>query len=115
MLEIFTRREYRDAKMQAEKGKKWLQKTLSSFIGLHNWNYVSFVALPNFENRDILIRNDVIREEEEILVNLKKFYHFIHTQICQNVITKEEMNDLTMKWWTDRMNLNQSLSSASGL
>ena len=101
--------------MQAEKGKKWIQETLSSCIGLHKWNYVSFVAFPNLKNRDILKRNDLIREEEEILVYLKKFYHFIHMNIYQNVITKEEMNDLTMKWWTDRMNLNQSLSSASGL
>ena len=45
----------------------------------------------------------------------KKNYHFIHMQIYQNVITKEEMNDLTMKWWTERIELNQSLSPASGL
>ena len=70
---IFTSKEYRDAKMQAEKGKKWFTKTLSTFVGLQKWNYVYFVALPNLENRNVLKRTDIIKEEEEILVNLKEF------------------------------------------
>ena len=59
--------------MQAEKGKKWFTKTLSTFVGLQKWNYVCFVALPNLENRNVLKRTDIIKEEEEILVNLKEF------------------------------------------
>ena len=70
---IFTSKEYRDAKMQAEKGKKWFTKTLSTFVGLQKWNYVYFVALPNLENRNVLKRTDIIKEEKEILVNLKEF------------------------------------------
>ena len=70
---IFSSKEYRDAKMQAEKGKKWFTKTLSSFVGLQKWNYVYFVALPNLENRNVLKRTDIIKEEREILVNLKEF------------------------------------------
>ena len=73
MLEIFSRKEYEDAKMQAKKGKKWFRKTLSKIVGLQKWNYVYFVALPNLENRNVLKRTDIIKEEEEILVNLKEF------------------------------------------
>ena len=112
---FFSRKEYEDAKMQAKKGKKWFRKTLSKIVGLQKWNYVCFVTFPNLENRDVLKRNNMIREAEEILVNLEKLYHLIHMQIYQNVITKEEINDITMKWWTDRMKLNESLPPVYGL
>ena len=62
--------------MQTKKGKKWFRKTLSTFVGLQKWNYVCFVALPNIENRDVLKRNGIIRETEEILVDLKKLSSF---------------------------------------
>ena len=81
MLEIFSRKEYEDAKMQAKKGKKWFRKTLSKIVGLQKWNYVCFVTFPNLENRDVLKRYNMIREAEEILVNLEKFYPLTHMQI----------------------------------
>ena len=58
--------------MQAEKGKKWITKTLSTFVGLQKWNYVCFVAFPSIESRNVLKRTDIIKEEKKILVNLKK-------------------------------------------
>ena len=58
--------------MQTRKGKKWFRKTLSKVSGIRKWNYVCFVAFPNLENRDVLTRNDIIKEREEILVNFNK-------------------------------------------
>ena len=67
--------EYQDAKKQIEKGKKWFRETLSKLFGLQKWNYVCFVAFPNLESRDVLKRNDIVREKDELLVNLIFFTH----------------------------------------
>ena len=112
---MFFRKEYEGAKHQLAKGEEWFRNTLSPIVGLQHWTYVGFIAFPNLEDKGVLKRSGILNDKAELLVKILQRFLFHIKVIFQNVITKEEMNDINHVWWNERMNQIESVPIASGL
>ena len=56
---------------QLKKGKVWL-KHVMRMLNLDPWAYVGFVAFPNIDNREALIKAGLVKQEKEAKVIKKK-------------------------------------------